>query len=166
MGSWVRSDMRSQILSYLAITLKGIFFPTNPLKKTVRNFSVICGAVGDGFMSANLWFDRKRLWRGKCGQMGWSYGNQAVILQAWGRLEEAMALLKKQEALCLELGNRRELARCYWTSGLLARELRDHKTEREKLAAALDLFSELDMARERDAVRAELETTIAAKRAT
>jgi hypothetical protein len=74
MGSWVRSDMRSQILSYLAITLKGIFFPTNPLKKTVRNFSVICGAVGDGFMSANLWFDRKRLWRGKCGQMGWGRG--------------------------------------------------------------------------------------------
>ena len=35
-----------------------------------------------------------------------SYGNQAVILQAWGRLEEAMALQKKQEALCRELGNK------------------------------------------------------------
>jgi hypothetical protein len=34
-----------------------------------------------------------------------SYGNQAVILRAWSRLEEAMALLKKQEKLCLELGN-------------------------------------------------------------
>jgi hypothetical protein len=31
-------------------------------------------------------------------------GNQAGILKAWGRLEEAMALLKKQEELCMELG--------------------------------------------------------------
>ena len=45
-----------------------------------------------------------------------------------------MALLKKQEAFCLELGNRSGLASCYWNWGLLAREQRDHKTEREKLA--------------------------------
>src|SRR5271157_4285743 len=31
-------------------------------------------------------------------------------------LEEAMALLKKQEVLCLELGNRSGLAYCYWYS--------------------------------------------------
>ena len=42
----------------------------------------------------------------------------------------------------------------------------DRKTEREKLAAALDIFSELNMARERGAVRAELEKTTAAYRAT
>jgi tetratricopeptide (TPR) repeat protein len=95
-----------------------------------------------------------------------SYGNQAGILQIWGRLEEAMALLKKQEALCLELGNRSSLARCYWSWGLLAREQRDRKTEREKLAAALDIFTELNMPRERDEVRAELEKTTAADRAT
>jgi hypothetical protein len=35
-----------------------------------------------------------------------SYGNQALILQAWGRLEEAMALLKKAETLCLDQGSR------------------------------------------------------------
>ena len=35
-----------------------------------------------------------------------SYGNQALILQAWGRLEEALALHKKEEAICLELGNK------------------------------------------------------------
>jgi hypothetical protein len=29
----------------------------------------------------------------------------------WGRLEEAMALLKKKEALCLELGSRGGLQR-------------------------------------------------------
>jgi hypothetical protein len=39
-----------------------------------------------------------------------SYGNQALILKAWGRLEEALALHKKEEALCLELGTRRDLA--------------------------------------------------------
>src|SRR5271157_199763 len=39
--------------------------------------------------------------------------------RARGRLEEAMALLKKQEVLCLELGNRSGLAYCYWYWGLL-----------------------------------------------
>ena len=95
-----------------------------------------------------------------------SYGSQALILQAWGQLGEAMALLKKQEALCLELGNRSGLAYCYWAWGLLAREQRDHKTERQKLAAALNIFTELNMPRERDAVRAELEKTAAADRVT
>jgi tetratricopeptide (TPR) repeat protein len=95
-----------------------------------------------------------------------SYGNQALILQAWGQLEEAFELHKKREALCLELGNRSGLAYCYGNWGLLAREQRDRKTEREKLAAALDIFTELKMPRERDAVRAELEKMAAADRVT
>jgi tetratricopeptide (TPR) repeat protein len=33
-----------------------------------------------------------------------SYGNQANILYAWGRLDDALALHKKKEAICLELG--------------------------------------------------------------
>jgi hypothetical protein len=48
---------------------------------------------------------------------------------------------------------------CYWNWGVLAAEQRDRKTKREKLAAAFDIFSELRMPRERDAVRAELEKT-------
>ena len=94
-----------------------------------------------------------------CLQMGLqaNYWHQALILKAWGRLEEAMALLKKQEAFCLELGNRSSLANCYWACGLLARKQRDRKAEREQLAAALDIFSELNMPRERDEVRSELE---------
>ena len=40
-----------------------------------------------------------------------SYGNQARILQEWGRLEEAMALHKKKEAICLELGSKAGLQR-------------------------------------------------------
>ena len=95
-----------------------------------------------------------------------SYGNQALILQDWGRLEEAFELLKKQEALCLELGNRSGLAYCYRSWGRLAREKRDRNTEREKLTAALDIFTELNMPRERDAARADLEKTTAADRAT
>ena len=50
--------------------------------------------------------------------------------------------------------------------GLLAREQRDRKVEWEKLAAALDIFTELNMPRERDAVRADLEKMAAADRAT
>jgi tetratricopeptide (TPR) repeat protein len=88
-----------------------------------------------------------------------SYGNQALILSDWGRLEEALALHKKEEALCRELGNRNGLAYCYWNWGLLARKQIDRNTEREKLRAALDIFTELNMPRERDAVRAELEKT-------
>jgi tetratricopeptide (TPR) repeat protein len=88
-----------------------------------------------------------------------SYSNQASILQAWGRLDEALALLKQQEALCLELGVRRALGSCYWKWGALARAQGDRPTEREKLQAALDIFSELKMPRQRDAVAAELAET-------
>src|SRR5437870_8889699 len=48
-----------------------------------------------------------------------SYGDQAVILKDWGRLEEALDLFKKQETLCLEGGNRSMLAHCYWMWSLL-----------------------------------------------
>jgi tetratricopeptide (TPR) repeat protein len=48
-----------------------------------------------------------------------SYGNQALILQAWGRLEEALALHKKQEAICLELGNKDTLQISYGNQALI-----------------------------------------------
>ena len=48
-----------------------------------------------------------------------SYGNQALILKAWGRLEEALALHKKQEAICLELGNKDGLQACYGNQALI-----------------------------------------------
>jgi len=34
-------------------------------------------------------------------------GNQALMLQAWGHLEEAMELHKKEQAICEELGDLR-----------------------------------------------------------
>lgn len=42
-----------------------------------------------------------------------------MILKAWGRLDEAMALLKKHEALCLELGNRASLQISYLNQALI-----------------------------------------------
>jgi hypothetical protein len=43
--------------------------------------------------------------------------------------------------------------------GRLVCEQRDHKTEQEKLAAALDIFTKLNMPRQRGPVQAELENT-------
>jgi hypothetical protein len=69
-----------------------------------------------------------------------------------GQLEEAMTLLKKKEAICQELGNKASLAYCYWQWGLLAQTQADPVTSKEKLHAALTIFNELNMPRERDAV--------------
>lgn len=41
------------------------------------------------------------------------YGNQALILQAWGRLDEAMKLHKQKELICIELGNKDSLQKSY-----------------------------------------------------
>jgi tetratricopeptide (TPR) repeat protein len=48
-----------------------------------------------------------------------SYGNQAVILQDWGRFEDALELHKKEEVICLELGNRDGLQRSYGNQALI-----------------------------------------------
>ena len=44
-----------------------------------------------------------------------------------------MALLKKKEALCVELTLKSSLGYCYWNWGLLAREQKDTNTEIERL---------------------------------
>src|SRR6202167_2070848 len=48
-----------------------------------------------------------------------SYGNQALIMEHWGRLEEAMALHQKSEALCLELGDKNGLQTGYRHQALI-----------------------------------------------
>jgi len=90
------------------------------------------------------------------------YGNQAIILKDWRRLDEAAALHKKREDICMALGNRSSLGMCYWGWGLLERALNHPQAEKEKLSAALAIFEELKMPRERDAVKAELEKSRAA----
>jgi Transposase len=70
-----------------------------------------------------------------------SYGNQAVILQAWGRLEEALALLKKEEALCLELGNKDGLQASYGNQALILRawgQLEVFRTSWDKVFDAVE----------------------------
>ena len=99
----------------------------------------------------HLWEKNESICAGLLTNRGFETGRRI------GELEIALRIVQQREALCLELGSRRDLAYCYWQWSLLARKQRDRKTEREKLAAALDIFTELNMARERDAVRAELE---------
>jgi hypothetical protein len=46
----------------------------------------------------------------------------SCFLIPWGRLEEAMALLKKQETLCLEPGDKNGLQRTYGDQSLILRD--------------------------------------------
>jgi len=50
------------------------------------------------------------------------FGNQALILQNWGRLEEAMALHKKQEAICQDFGNQDGLQKSYGNQALILQD--------------------------------------------
>jgi tetratricopeptide (TPR) repeat protein len=117
--------------------------------------------VGELDAALRILKEEERFWKGgedsdAKDSLQRSYGNQALILKAWGQLEQAMALHKKQEALCIELGLRSSLGYCYLNWGLLAREQQDRDTEREKLKEALQIFTELNMPREQDAVQNEL----------
>ncbi len=49
------------------------------------------------------------------------YGNQALILQDWGRLDDAMALHKKEEAICLERSDQDGLQTSYGHQALILR---------------------------------------------
>ncbi len=49
-------------------------------------------------------------------------GNQAVILQDWGRYHEAMKLHKKEEEICLEYGDQAGLARSYGNQALILKD--------------------------------------------
>jgi tetratricopeptide (TPR) repeat protein len=87
------------------------------------------------------------------------YGNQAEILRDLGRFEDAMVLLRQQAGVCEELGNKLALGYCYFGWGLTARALGNSEEGLSKLRAALTLFAELPMPRERDKVAAEITKT-------
>jgi hypothetical protein len=74
------------------------------------------------------------------------------IIQAWHFRPGENFVLRMQEAA----------TQSDFTLAVLAREQHDRGTEREKLAAALVIFTHLNMPRERDEVRMELEKTIEA----
>jgi hypothetical protein len=71
-----------------------------------------------------------------------TYGNQALILKDWGRLEEAFELHKKEEALCVQLGNRSSLGYSTGT-GTYSPANSVIAIRREKPAAALGIFADL-----------------------
>ena len=80
-------------------------------------------------------------------------------MQPLAQLLYVLTLMRTPFALNLRGAALIRNLRLYSQWGLLAREQRDRKTEGEKLAAALDIFTELNMPRERDAARAELGKT-------
>lgn len=49
-------------------------------------------------------------------------GNQAVILQDWGRYDEAMKLHKKEEEICAEYGDQVGLSRSYGNQALILKD--------------------------------------------
>ena len=62
-----------------------------------------------------------------------SYGNQALILGDWGRLEEAMTLHKKEERLKEELGDKQGLSISFVNQAVLLAENLDRKPEAIRL---------------------------------
>ena len=67
-------------------------------------------------------FWRSRDGREAQGRLQASYGNQAIILRVWGRLDDALALHKKQEAICLELGDKAGLQSSYGNQALILQD--------------------------------------------
>lgn len=50
-------------------------------------------------------------------------GHQALVLQGWGQLDEALVLYKKQEVICEELGDRAGLSSNYGNQAILLKRL-------------------------------------------
>jgi tetratricopeptide (TPR) repeat protein len=50
------------------------------------------------------------------------YGMQALILRTWNRRDEAMEVLKEQQAICLKLGDKESLQRCYGMQALILKD--------------------------------------------
>lgn len=85
-----------------------------------------------------------------------SYFKQALILKHWERFEEAIELFRKQETVCLGMSLKKDLAFCYWQLGQVASLQGKQKIAREKLSAALQIFSELRFDNQVRAVRANM----------
>lgn len=119
--------------------------------------------VGELEAALRILQEEERFWESREGRdakdgLQRNYGNQALILKAWGQLDAAMALHKKQEALCEELGLKSGLGYCYWSWGLLARAQNNPDMEREKLQAAYQIFADLNMPKKQETVRKEFES--------
>jgi tetratricopeptide (TPR) repeat protein len=89
------------------------------LKDWLYNLYYFCTYRGYAHFYLRLTEAVERLFPGDKWALRAVYGNQALILRRWGKLEEAMAMLKKQEAICEELGDRAGLSACYGNQALI-----------------------------------------------
>ena len=80
-----------------------------------------------------------------------------MILTDLGRIEEALALLEKQQAICQELGYREGLAYCHWYMADLARVRGDLPEARTRAEQSLAIFTELNMPKQIQRVQRLLE---------
>ena len=87
-------------------------------------------------------FGRMAEERGAADDVQRSYGNQALILQAWGRLEEAMELLKKMEMICRGVGLTPYLKWCY-TRQIEILEESGKKDEAEAIREKLETLGDV-----------------------
>ena len=73
------------------------------------------------------------------------------------RLTLSCVIVGGLSSFCRSSDGAEGLGYCYYHLGLLAREMGARQIEKEKLQAALAIFTELKMPRERDAVQADLD---------
>jgi tetratricopeptide (TPR) repeat protein len=72
-----------------------------------------------------------------------AYQLQGKMLYESGQYTEALSIFGKAEELCLELGNRYQLAWCYGWRAMIADDQSDRETAKRCLKQALAIFTEL-----------------------
>mgnify|MGYP000088302843 CR=1 FL=1 len=124
LGNWEQDPLRAaEMLEEAAQALSA---PDVGSEWTRMSIAITAGNLAQALARLNeardfyVWVEERADRTGNSDWLQASYGNQALILKAWGRLEEAMALHKKQEAICGELGDRAGLARSYANQGLIS----------------------------------------------
>ena len=78
-----------------------------------------CTYRGYGHFYLRLTEAVERLFPGDRWALKVVYSHRALILQGWGKLEEAMTLHQKEEAICDELGDRAGLSRTYGNQAVI-----------------------------------------------
>ncbi|MCX6581025.1 MAG: SIR2 family protein [Candidatus Aminicenantes bacterium] len=89
------------------------------LKQWLYDLVKFCTYRGYGHFYIRLTEAVERLFPGDQWDLGAVYSHRALILQGWGKLEEAMTLSNKVEAICDELGDRAGLSACYGNQAVI-----------------------------------------------
>jgi len=91
-----------------------------------------------------------------------AYQLRAKILYENHQFDEALSILDKAEELCLELGEKYQLAWCYSWRGMIALDQSDGKTARQWFEQALGIFTELNKPEESKMMQSLLDDVSAA----